>query len=100
MLQLQVVRVGVASISSCTRAARPAVLAWILVCLMRGAGGWWTLLVDDANGDVAVALPEIRSAPVSVNCVGYRFLFILISIGHRSDNRYPTGTAYLINKDT
>ena len=36
--------VDVASISSCTRAARPAVLAWIRVCLMRGAGGWWTLL--------------------------------------------------------
>jgi hypothetical protein len=30
--------------SSCRRAARPALLAWIRVCLMRGARGWWTLL--------------------------------------------------------
>ena len=38
--------------------------------------------------------------PVPVNCLGYRFLHIPVSVGHRSGNRYPTGTAYSINKDT
>ena len=37
---------------------------------------------------------------VSVNCFGYRFLSIPVPVGYRSGNRYPTGTAYPINKDT
>jgi len=44
--------------------------------------------------------PLRRNYPVPVNCLGYRFLPIPIPVGHRSDNRYPTGTAYPINKDT
>jgi len=46
--------------------------------------------------------PPQRIHPVSipVNRLGYRFLPIPVPIGHRSGNRYPTGTAYPINKDT
>ena len=41
-----------------------------------------------------------RIHPVPVNCLGYRFLPIPVPVGHRPGNRYPTGTAYPINKDT
>ena len=45
-------------------------------------------------------LRRIHLVPVPVNCLGYRFLPIPIPVGHWSGNRYPTGTAYPINKDT
>ena len=60
----------------------------------------------DGNGDVLSGIagtfssPLQRIHPVPVNCLGYRFLPIPVSVGHPSSNRYPTGTAYPINKDT
>ena len=45
-------------------------------------------------------LRRIYLVPVPVNYLGYRFLPIPVPVGHRSGNRYPTGTAYPINKDT
>ena len=66
------------------------------------------LLAEDGNGDISVGIagtfssPLRRNHPVSVpvNCLGYRLLPIPVPVGHRSGNRYPTGTAYPINKDT
>ena len=63
--------------------------------------------IMDGNGDVPVGIVrtfsfplwKIYLVPVPVNCLGYRFLSIPVSIRHRSGNRYPTGTAYPINKD-
>ena len=46
------------------------------------------------------SFPLRRIHPVPVNCLGYRFLPIPIPVGHRSGNRYPTCTAYPINKNT
>ena len=51
-------------------------------------------------GTFSSPLRRIHLVPVPVNCLGYRFLPIPVSIGHRSGNRYPMGTAYPINKDT
>ena len=45
-------------------------------------------------------LRRIHPIPVPINCLGYRFLPIPVPVGHRSGNKYPTGTAYPINKDT
>ena len=45
-------------------------------------------------------LRRIHSVFVPVNYLGYRFLSIPVPVGHRSGNRYPTCTAYPINKDT
>ena len=53
---------------------------------------------------IAATFPFLlrRIHPVSnpINCLGYIFLFISVPVGHRSGNRYPTGIAYPINKDT
>ena len=62
----------------------------------------------DGNGDVLSGIAGTFSSPlrkihpvsIPVNCLGYRFLSIPVPVGHRSGNRYPTGTAYPINKDT
>ena len=51
-------------------------------------------------GTFSSPLRRIHPVPVPVNCLGYRFLPIPVPVGHRSGNRYPTGTAYPINKDT
>jgi len=51
-------------------------------------------------GTFSSPLLRIHPVPVSVNCFGYRFLPIPVLVRHRSGNRYPTGTAYPINKDT
>ena len=45
-------------------------------------------------------LRRIHPVPVPVNCLGYRLLPIPVPVGHWSGNRYSTGTAYPINKDT
>ena len=46
------------------------------------------------------SLWRIHPVPIPINYLGYRFLPIPVPVGHRSSNRYPTGTAYPINKDT
>ena len=51
-------------------------------------------------GTFSSPLRRIHPVPVPVNCLGYRFLSIPVPVGHWSGNRYPTGTAYPINKDT
>ena len=51
-------------------------------------------------GTFSSPLRRIYPVPIPVNCLGYRFLLIPVHIRHRSGNRYPTGTAYPINKDT
>ena len=51
-------------------------------------------------GTFSFSLRRIHPVPVPINCLGYRFLSISVSVGHRSGNRYPMGTAYPINKDT
>ena len=51
-------------------------------------------------GTFSSPLWRIYPVPIPVNCLGYRFLLIPVPVGHRSGNRYPTGTAYSINKDT
>ena len=51
-------------------------------------------------GTFSSPLWRIHPVPVPVNCLGYRFLLIPVPVGHRSGNRYPTGIAYPINKDT
>ena len=51
-------------------------------------------------GTFCSPLRRIHPVPVPVNCLGYKFLPIPVPIGYRSGNRYPTGTAYPINKDT
>ena len=45
-------------------------------------------------------LRRIYSISILINYLGYRFLSIPVPVGYRSGNRYPTGTAYPINKDT
>ena len=51
-------------------------------------------------GTFSSLLRRIHPVLVPVNCLGYRFLSIPVPVGHRSGNRYTTGTAYPINKDT
>ena len=51
-------------------------------------------------GTFSSPLRIIHPVSVPVNCLGYRFLPIPVPVGYRSGNRYPTGTAYPINKDT
>ena len=63
------------------------------------------MLIKDGNGDAGMLSSPLRRihpvpVPVPVNCLGYRFLHIPILVGHRSGNKYPTGTTYPINKDT
>ena len=51
-------------------------------------------------GTFSSPLRRIHPVSVPVNCLEYRFLLIPVLIGHWSGNRYLTGTAYPINKDT
>ena len=51
-------------------------------------------------GTFSSPLRRIHPVPIPINCLGYRFLPIPVPVGYRSGNRYLTGTAYPINKDT